>query len=103
MNAHFDTGSPGGLGVPAKTECELRLKGRPRVMGRARTVDGSFEIRSAKLDGNAEIAGHVFREPQIMILDVLDNMNAVNIGSQLLRNFVLTFDQKNNRLRMADK
>jgi hypothetical protein len=101
MAAHFDTGSPGSLGLPGSMEHELKLKAPPTVLGKARTVGAEFEIRGSTLDGDLHIGSHVFQSPQIMLLDVLDDMNVANIGSRLLRDFKLTFDQKNKRLRLS--
>jgi hypothetical protein len=98
--AHFDTGSPGALGVPGRMEPDLKLKTEPRLMGRARTVNGEFEIRGAQLDGDLRIGGHSFENPEVLFIDALDNTNAANIGSRLLREFILTFDQRNMRVRL---
>jgi hypothetical protein len=100
VSAHFDTGSPASISVPDSWEKRLKLDGPAKVIGRARTVNSEFEIRAAQLAGNVEIGGHVFDDPQIVFAGVLENANAVNIGSRLLSDFALTFDQKNQRVRM---
>jgi len=100
IDAHFDTGSPGSLTLPDSMEKNLKFKTKPRVMGRARTVNGAFEIRGAQLDGNVDIMGYPFDDPQVALISALDGMHAAVIGSRLLRDFVLTFDQKNKRVRL---
>lgn len=98
--AHFDTGSPGSLTLPDSMEANLKFKTKPRVMGRARTVNGAFEVRGAQLDGKVSIMGFQFDDPQVMLVGALDDMHAAIIGSSMLRDFVLTFDQENNRVRL---
>lgn len=100
IDAHFDTGSPGSITLPESMEGNLRFKTKLRVMGRARTVNGAFEVRGAKLDGKVDIMGYLFDDPQVMLVGALNDMHAAIIGSRLLRDFVLTFDQKNKRVRL---
>ena len=78
----------------------MKLKAPAKVIGRARTVNSDFEIRGAQLEGDLVIGGHVFHDPQVVFASVLDEINAANVGSRLLREFVLTFDQKNQRVRL---
>lgn len=100
MKAHIDTGSPADLSVPARREEDFRFLSPPRVVGKGRTVNEEFEIRAARLDGNVKIGGHVFEKPQITLVSILDVPDAANIGSGLLREFTLTFDLKNQRVRL---
>ena len=47
----------------------------------------------------AAIAGHEFENPTLVFSEILDTVDRANIGSAVLRDYAVTFDQKNARVR----
>lgn len=95
--AHIDSGSMGGIGVNDKLAEKLKWSDKPVVVGHGRSANSEFQISAATLDGNVNIAGNVFKNPKIEISSML---RAVNIGSRALQNFIVTFDQRQNLVRI---
>ncbi len=101
VKAHLDTGSPALVTVLNKLQKELPLKGKPRVVGKARTPQGEAVVRSAMLDGTLKLGKHEWDKPRINFADLgpMLTYDAGNIGSRLLKDFAVTLDQKNHRVR----
>ena len=99
--AHLDTGSPALVTLLNKFQKKLPLKGKPHVMGIARTPQGEAEVRSAVLDGVLKLGQHEWAKPRINFADLgpMLDYDAGNIGSRLLKDFAITVDQKNHRVR----
>lgn len=101
VKAHLDTGSPALVTMLNKLQEKLPLKGKPQVVGRARTPQGEAEVRSATLAGVLRLGQHEWTNPRINFADLgpMVEHDAGNIGSRLLREFAVTLDQKNHRVR----
>lgn len=97
FQAHLDTGSMGPVSITQELADSLLLASDPVVVGQARTVTGAFDIQQAQLAGELWIGGQVIEQPQAVIGIP---MQTINLGGQVLRDFVLTFDQRNERLRI---
>ncbi|MHC4989817.1 MAG: aspartyl protease family protein [Planctomycetota bacterium] len=95
--ARFDTGSMGPISVSEEIADTLELASEPVVVGKARTVTGAFEISRAKLAGDVRIGGQVVSQPDVVFGGPL---RGVNIGGQVLREFVVTYDQAHDRIRL---
>ncbi len=98
VDAHLDTGSMGSILLPGSQQERVELEGEPRLLGSARTRGGEFEIKGAKLKGDVSIAGHMLEAPQVSFSDVFHH---ANLGYDVLRDFALSFDQKNGLLRLS--
>jgi hypothetical protein len=70
-------------------------------VGMARTPQGEAEVRSAVLDGVLKLGKHEWAKPRIDFADLgpMLDFDAGNIGSRLLKDFAVTVDQKNHRVR----
>jgi hypothetical protein len=98
VNAHIDTGNMrGGFTLPASLVEKLSLAAPPKVVGRGRTTSNEFEIKEAALKGNLRWGRYEFKEPTLIFIDIF---KVGNIGSKVLRDFALTFDQKNHLVRL---
>ena len=97
IEADVDAGSMGGIILPESEMSSLPLASKPVVVGRARTVGNTFEIRAADLDGDVTIGGITLHRPTIEFQPI---MPTANLGARVLRDYAITFDQKNERLRM---
>jgi hypothetical protein len=98
IKAHIDSGNTiAAFVLPTSLVEKLTLASEPRVVGRARTVSNDVEIKEARLKDTIRLGRFEFGEPTIVFPAI---SNDANIGSNLLREFAITFDQKNKRLRI---
>jgi CubicO group peptidase (beta-lactamase class C family) len=97
VDADVDAGSMGGFSLPASYAARLPLAEPPRVVGRARTVSNEFEITAAPLKGAVHLGSYEFNGATISFQPVFP---MANVGSQVLRDFAVTFDLKNKRMRL---
>ena len=96
LAADVDSGSPALLTVQSTSGVPLAEE--PRVVGRGRTVNNEFEIRSAPLRGDLVVAGHTITSPA---LDLVDHFPNAHLGSRFLRPYAVTFDLENLRMGLA--
>ena len=98
INAHLDSGNTvGGFILPTALAEKLTFTSTPLSLGKARTVSNEVEIKEVRLKENIYLGGSEFKEPVIVYPAISDD---ANIGSKVLREFSLTFDQKNKRVRL---
>ncbi len=96
---HIDSGNMAGeIVVPTSLAEKLPLQGEPQVIGRARTVTNEIEIKAATLDGSVLIGEHEIKNPRITFAEIF---RTGNIGSGLLKQFAMTLDQKNGRVKFV--
>ncbi len=94
---HMDTGAPGAVMLPLKLAEELPLSSPPAEIGRARTVNKEFVVRSAPLDGTLTFGRLTITNPDIRFLE---GSESGNIGFEILGRFAITIDRKNHRIRL---
>lgn len=88
------------VAVPAVLESELPLKASPIPTRRVATLFNEFEIKAANLDGDICIGAHRIEDPELEFNGMLPE---VILGHKILRDFVVTFDQRNLRIRFERK
>jgi hypothetical protein len=96
VDADVDAGSMGGFSLPDRLIERLPLDSTPRVVGHARTVSNEFDIKAARLKGSLRIGGREFANPTLEFQPIFA---MGNVGSRVLRDFAVTFDQANRRMR----
>ena len=94
--AMIDSGNIRAVDFPASFVKKLALASYPKLVGKGGGVSGEFELKEVRLQDTLSIGRFLFPEPAITFTDVYDE---INIGSGLLREFAITFDQKNHRIR----
>lgn len=94
---HLDTGSPGGFVFPLSAASDLPLKSAPTVMGRAKTVNASFDILGSTLDSTLEMGRMSFENARVTFIE---GAPYGNIGNEILSQLVVTLDPRNNRLML---
>ncbi len=98
VKAQIDSGnSNGGFILPTALVEKLQFASEPRVVGTAQTVSSTFEIKEVKLKDAIRFGAFVFAEPSV----TYPSPSIPNIGARILRDFALTFDQKNKRLKLT--
>lgn len=96
LDAHLDSGSMAALTLPLSMQDDVALASPLQEIGRARTVNSEFAVYAADYRGAVSIAGHPLQVESLGFMEILPN---ANVGSEALRNFAVTFDQRRLRAR----
>lgn len=98
-SAHLDSGNMmGGFVVPASLAEKLSWVSEPVTVGKARSISGEMEIKEGRAKEAAHFGRYEFNEPTITFPALSEY---ANVGSKILREFTITFDQRNKRLRLV--
>lgn len=98
LKGRIDTGNAiGGFVLPGSVVKNLPLASEAVVVGRARTVSSNVEIKTARLKDSIRLGRFEFAEPRVVFPALTED---ANIGSAAFSEYVVTFDQKNSRLRL---
>jgi hypothetical protein len=98
VKAHIDSGNfVAGFILPEALVEQLVLLAQPVTVGRARSVSNQIEIKQAQLKDTIHIGR--FDYPQAMI--TFPALSNTNVGFKILREYTLTFDQKNKRMKLV--
>jgi len=96
MKAHVDSGNfVAGFILPEEIVEQLTLLSEPVTVGHARSVTNQIEIKQAQLKETIRIGS--FDYPQATI--AFPALSETNVGFKILRDFAITFDQKNKRMK----
>ncbi|MGE3466164.1 MAG: aspartyl protease family protein [Pyrinomonadaceae bacterium] len=95
---HLDSGSPGSVTFPMEWKPILSLKSEPVLRGKARTASGEIDLYSATMEGKIEVGSITIIDPEITL--ITGGFPAANLGFLFMRNYLLTIDMVNRRLRM---
>jgi hypothetical protein len=99
IKAHLDSGNGIGAFVfPTVFAEKLSFAGEARVVGRARSASGEMEIKQVQLKDVVKLGRHEFPDATI-VYPALGDIG--NVGVKTLNQFVVTFDQKNERVRLT--
>jgi len=86
-----------GLAIPAARAEQLRRVGDPVVIGRGRTISGEFEVRGAQLADDVQLGDFRIHQPFVAFHP---SFPIGNLGAAVLRQLVVTFDQRSMLLRL---
>jgi hypothetical protein len=101
FTAVLDTQNSGWLNIPPSAAAQLPLS-ELRVVGKARGAFGETEVKSGRLTGDLTIGSCKFPEPFLGVLELPPSFpNRPNVGNGVLKNFAVTLDQVNGRLRLT--
>jgi len=99
IKAHLDTGNAIGAFVfPTAFAEKLNFAGESRVVGRARSATGDMEIKQVQVKDVIKLGRHEFPDATIVYPALGD---IANVGLKTLSQFIITFDQKNERVRLS--
>jgi hypothetical protein len=99
IKAHLDTGNAIGTFVfPTAFVEMLSFAGEPRVVGRARSASGEMEIKQVQLKEVVKLGRHEFPGATVTYPALGD---IGNVGVKVLSQFVITFDQLHERVRLT--
>src|SRR2546423_14218239 len=95
--AHVDSGNfVAGFILPEEIVEQLQLLSQPVPVGSARSVSNRIELKQVQLRNSIRIGAFEYSQPTITFPALSDT----NVGYKVLREFTLTFDQKNGRLKL---
>jgi Aspartyl protease len=95
--AHIDSGNfVAGFILPQEIVEQLQLLSPPVPVGSARSVNNRIELKQVQLRSSIRIGGFEYSQPTITFPALSDT----NVGYKILREFTLTFDQKNGRVKL---
>src|SRR5437764_5559327 len=98
--AHVDSGNfVAGFILPEEIVEQLQLLSQPVPVGSARSVNNRIELKQVQLRNSIRIGGFEYSQPTITFPALSDT----NVGYKVLREFTLTFDQKNGRLKLKKR
>jgi hypothetical protein len=100
IDTHLDTGSAHAFALPGKYKDLLPLASEPKEMGKARLVGREMPILGAPLDGTVEIGRYSFTNPELRFGEFFP---VGNIGNEILREFTVTLDSSNRRVRLEQE
>jgi len=98
VKTDIDSGSPALLSIPLSLAKSLPLTGEPQVVGHARTPSNEFDVYSAPMKGEAHVGAITLTDPR---LDFVDIFPVANLGFRFLKDYVVTFDPANHRVRFV--
>lgn len=104
ISVHLDTGAPYALALPTRFLKELPLAGEPVQKGTARTHAGAVPIYEASVAGEVSVGEFTLPLRSLRFTDVVPDAHAVprgQLGGEALRDFVLTLDASNERLKLS--
>ena len=96
VKTDIDSGSPALLSMPLSLAKSLPLASEPQVVGHGRTVGNEFDIYSAPMKGEAHVGAITLTDPRLDFVDLFPN---ANLGFRFLKDYVVTFDPANHRVR----
>lgn len=94
--ADIDNGSEAGIVAPLTLAGSLDLESRPVASGRIATLFNEAQLWTATLAGGLHVGPHAIDGPEVQFAEIFP---VVNLGRQVLREFVLVFDQRHQRVR----
>jgi hypothetical protein len=87
----------GAFVLPTAFVEKFSFAGEPRVVGRARSASGEMEIKQVQLKDVVRLGRHEFPEATVTYPALGDSGN---VGVKVLSQFVVTFDQAHERVRL---
>jgi hypothetical protein len=95
LAAHIDTMAP-GLSVPLSLLTSVALQTSPKVIGKARTVSGEFDVTGAVISDDIHIGRYAFHQP---FIEFNPRFQVATLGLSALRNFAIRIDGGNSRVQ----
>lgn len=97
VRAHVDSGNfVAGFILPEEIVEQLQLLSSPVVVGSARSVSNRIELKQVQLRDTIRVGNFDFPQPLVQFPALSDT----NLGFKVLREFTVTFDQKNRRMKL---
>ena len=97
VRAHVDSGNfVAGFILPEEIVEQLQLLSSPITVGSARSVSNRIDLKQVQLRDTIRVGSFDFPQPLVQFPALSDT----NLGFKVLREFTVTFDQKNRRMKL---
>lgn len=96
IEAHLDSGNPGGFDIPYSLKDKLNFIQKPSEAGIINTPVASFKKWKTTLSGEIEIGGVIYKNPEV---NLVEGFKFVNLGFNVYRDLVITIDRKNSLIK----
>jgi hypothetical protein len=96
----IDSGSNGGFGLMKQYESELKFVSAPKPIGQAVGAGGTVDVDAGTVDGDLAFGDQTLHDPVVSFLPL---PGVANLGSRVLSNYAITFDQANGLVRFVAK
>ena len=97
VRAHVDSGNfVAGFILPEEIVEQLQLLSSPVTVGSARSVSNRIELKQVQLRDTIRVGSFDFPQPIVQFPALSDT----NVGFKVLREFTVTFDQNNRRMKL---
>lgn len=100
VEAHLDTGSPGGISLPYSLKDQLTLKNEPKQGHTIRTPVASFKKWDAELKGDITLGNVIIKNPSIALVE---GFKYANLGYDVIKDLRTTMDRKNSLIKFEQK
>jgi aspartyl protease len=101
LQVRLDSGSGYGLMLPTRYLKELQFASSAKEVGKTRTVAGDFPVLKARASAPVQLGRFTLDVPEVYFSDAGQGPPEGTLGYEVLRNFVLTLDCRNHRIRIA--
>ncbi len=96
VEAHLDSGNPGGFDLPFSMKDKLKFKKQPVAGGVINTVAASFKKWKATLDGNIKVGNITYEDPEVYLVE---DFQFVNLGYLVFKDLRMTLDRQNHLIQ----
>ncbi|MCH8978835.1 MAG: clan AA aspartic protease, partial [Armatimonadetes bacterium] len=94
---HLDSGSPFYIALPGRMLTTLEYERRPQMIGQAGSITGTFSVYEGKLAGDITFGKYKLSKPNVQ---VMDKMPYGNLGYRFFREYLITFDFSQSRVKL---
>ncbi len=95
----IDSGFDGGISLPSRLRGKIKCYSEPRLTGRLRTANSQDRrVYTSRLKVDAKLAGFDMVQPPVQFLE---GYRTGVLGAQALKQFVVTFDRRQQRVHFA--
>ena len=99
IDAHLDSGNMiGAFVLPTAFAEKLTRASEPTVVGHARSASGEMQIKQVRVKDVVRLGRHEFTDATVTYPALSD---IGNVGIKVLSQFVITFDQQHERVRLT--
>lgn len=96
IEAHLDTGSPGGFSLPYSMKDQLTFKEELREGGEIRTPVATYKPWHARIAGNIKLGNVTYENPEVVLVEAFEY---ANLGYAVVKDLRTTIDRKNNLIK----
>jgi hypothetical protein len=96
VKAVIDSGNVRGFDMPSEAIRRQPLASYPTLIGKGGSANGEQDLKQVELADEVRIGVHRITPPVVTFSDSFED---TNLGSTWLRSFVVTLDQRTNRVR----